>query len=77
MSSDVSSVGSAVLGLRKLGACAAVSLGRLTLVEGGAVGGIVSLFEKFSFRLSLIIAQLHTRKSIGRITCTRGKRMLS
>ena len=30
----------AVLGLRKLGACAAVSLGRLTLVEGGAVAEV-------------------------------------
>ncbi len=33
----VTSEGSAVLGLRKLGAWSAVSVGRLTLVEGGAV----------------------------------------
>ncbi len=33
--SRVTSEGSAVLGLRKFGACSAVSVGRLTLVEGG------------------------------------------
>ena len=43
------SVGPAVLGLRKLGACAAVSLGRLTLVEGGAVGWVVSVMTQDLF----------------------------
>ena len=55
--SGVTSVDSAVLGLRKLGACAAVSVGRLTLVEGGAVLGVVVM----AFFLSLGLTTLHTR----------------
>ena len=38
----VTSEGSAVLGLRKFGACSAVSVGRLTLVEGGLVWRLVA-----------------------------------
>ncbi len=37
-----SAEGSAVLGLRKFGACSAVSVGRLTLVEGGLVWRLVA-----------------------------------
>ncbi len=40
--SGVTSEGSAVLGLRKFGACLAVSVGRLTLVEGGLVWRLVA-----------------------------------
>ncbi len=40
--SGVTSEGSAVLGLRKFGACSAVSVGRLTLVEGGLVWRLVA-----------------------------------
>ncbi len=40
--SGVTSEGSAVLGLRKFGACSAVSVGRLTLVEGGLVWQLVA-----------------------------------
>ena len=40
--SGVTSEFSAVLGLRKFGACSAVSVGRLTLVEGGLVWRLVT-----------------------------------
>ncbi len=40
--SEVTSEDSAVLGLRKFGACSAVSVGRLTLVEGGLVWRLVA-----------------------------------
>ena len=40
--SGVTSEGSAVLRLRKFGACSAVSVGRLTLVEGGLVWRLVA-----------------------------------
>ena len=40
--SGVTSEGSAVLGLRKFGACSAVSVGRLTLVEGGLMWRLVA-----------------------------------
>ncbi len=47
--SGVTSEGSDVLGLRKFGACSAVSVGRLTLVEGGLVWRLVAKAFEVTF----------------------------
>ena len=57
--SGVTSEDSAVLGLRKFGACSAVSVGRLTLVEGGLVWRLVAGTWAF------VVTLLHR---LGRLT---------
>ncbi len=52
----VNSEDSAVLGLRKFGACSAVSVGRLTLVEGGLVWRLVAKALVVTFFLELVYA---------------------
>ena len=53
----------AVLGLRKFGACSAVSVGRLTLVEGGLVWLVKALVRTF-FRILFWYAyeNIHTKR---------------
>ena len=70
------SVISAVLGLRKLGACKAVSVGRLILVEGGIVERALCIAiiapVSFFFDLLQILLQTYTKKMNGIILCNRG-----
>ena len=69
-----SPVVSAVLGLRKLGACKAVSTGRLTLVEGGTVERALIAFivpvSSFFGRLQILL-QTYAKKMNGMIPCNR------
>ncbi len=66
--SGVTSEGSDVLGLRKFGACSAVSVGRLTLVEGGLVWRLVAgtwaFVGTFLCRLGRLM-RIYTPKDIG------------
>ncbi len=66
--SGVTSEGSAVLGLRKFGACSAVSVGRLTLVEGGLVWRLVAgtwaFVGTFLCRLGRLM-RIYTPKDTG------------
>ncbi len=67
--SGVTSEGSDVLGLRKFGACSAVSVGRLTLVEGGLVWRLVAntlAFAVVTFWGSFgILMTIYTPKETG------------
>ncbi len=68
--SGVTSEGSDVLGLRKFGACSAVSVGRLALVEGGLVWRLVA--GAWAFVVTLLwrfgmLMRIYTPKDTGAI----------
>ncbi len=63
--SGVTSEGSAVLGLRKFGACSAVSVGRLTLVEGGLVWRLVAKTWTFVVRRFCRLMRIYTPNDTG------------
>ncbi len=65
--SRVTSEGSAVLGLRKFGACSAVSVGRLTLVEGGLVWRLVANTWAFVGTFFRRLMRMYTPKDTGAI----------
>ncbi len=55
-----------MLGLRKFGACSAVSVGRLTLVEGGLVWRLVTGTRAFEVRRFRMLMRIYTLKDTGR-----------
>ena len=63
--SGVTSEGPAVLGLRKFRACSAVSVGRLTLVEGGLVWRLVAGTWAFVFCIFCRLIRTYTSNDTG------------
>ena len=77
--SGVTSEGSAVLGLRKFGACSAVSVGRLTLVEGGLVWRLVAKTWDFVvtfFRRFCRLIRIYTPIDTGKTVCIAANTIL-
>ncbi len=74
--SGVTSEGSAVLGLRKFGACSAVSVGRLTLVEGGLVWRLVAKTWAFVVTFFRRFCRLIRLNDTGKTVCIAANTVL-